>query len=389
MDDNRGQRRQNEPPVHGASNTRYHQSLHESAQQRRSFPNTQGERYRSATLNASPSGAARGMAGSAGYSGYYQEPSGTAFSATTMPQGAMSYHHSAADYGQPDSRQAQSFTGTYNPTAMMYNVPQGAGPQSAAVYDTSQQFPSRQPAGLQMMATDVAAPYFSSEPANNPAATAMQAQSTSSSTPQVYQQPGLQNYSASGMTAIGEMAAQSTPASDVRMDEEYPASGGLDQAYASYQSALKEIFQNIRNGVLATASESLLNVSDWLLSHVADLGLTSDDQNLHSDRIKLWNDFNHAWLGMFQRQKEMMEATQQTQRPQSLISQEGLEKMGKELVRLCDGIERHGLVDYQYGVWEEQIISILEECLDLFEPSEASGASGGEATAAASSSQRR
>jgi hypothetical protein len=30
--------------------------------------------------------------------------------------------------------------------------------------------------------------------------------------------------------------------------------------------------------------------------------------------------------------------------------------MGKDLVRLCDSIERHGLVDYQYGVWEEQII---------------------------------
>jgi hypothetical protein len=29
--------------------------------------------------------------------------------------------------------------------------------------------------------------------------------------------------------------------------------------------------------------------------------------------------------------------------------------MGEELVRLCDGIERHGLVDYQYGVWEDQI----------------------------------
>jgi hypothetical protein len=81
--------------------------------------------------------------------------------------------------------------------------------------------------------------------------------------------------------------------------------------------------------------------------------LTSDDQSLHSDRIKLWNDFNHAWLGMLQRQKEVMETSQ---RSQSLISHDGLEKMGKELVRLCDGIERHGLVDYQYGVWEEQII---------------------------------
>jgi hypothetical protein len=59
---------------------------------------------------------------------------------------------------------------------------------------------------------------------------------------------------------------------------------------------------------------------------------------------------------MLQRQKEMMESGQQLQRSQSLIPEEGLRKMGNELVRLCDGIERHGLVDYQYGVWEEQIV---------------------------------
>lgn len=39
-----------------------------------------------------------------------------------------------------------------------------------------------------------------------------------------------------------------------------------------------------------------------------------------------------------------------------MVSEEGLKKMGKELVRLCDGIERHGLVDYEYGVWEEAIV---------------------------------
>lgn len=44
------------------------------------------------------------------------------------------------------------------------------------------------------------------------------------------------------------------------------------------------------------------------------------------------------------------------QRPSGLITQENLEKMGSELVQLCDGIERHGLVDYQYGVWEERIM---------------------------------
>lgn len=85
-------------------------------------------------------------------------------------------------------------------------------------------------------------------------------------------------------------------------------------------------------------------------------GLCQDDPKLHQDRIKLWENFNHAWLALFQAQKATMQPGRFLQRSQSLVSEEGLEKMGKELIRLCDGIERHGLVDYHYGVWEERIL---------------------------------
>lgn len=71
----------------------------------------------------------------------------------------------------------------------------------------------------------------------------------------------------------------------------------------------------------------------------------------------MWQDFNHAWLSLFQKQKDMMESGVPLQRGQTLISEDGLRKMGKEIVRLCDGIDRHGLVDYEYGVWEEPIIA--------------------------------
>jgi len=83
-------------------------------------------------------------------------------------------------------------------------------------------------------------------------------------------------------------------------------------------------------------------------------GLTSDDANLHEERLTLWTNFNHAWLSLLQQQKDFMESGS---RSQGLISEEGLEKIGRDMVRLCDSIERHGLVDYQYGVWEEQIIA--------------------------------
>jgi hypothetical protein len=88
-----------------------------------------------------------------------------------------------------------------------------------------------------------------------------------------------------------------------------------------------------------------------------DAGLSLDDASLHADRIKLWNDFNHAWLALGHRQTGLMQPGQQLSRSQSLMSRQTIEKLGNELIKLCDGLERHGLVDYQYGVWEEQIVA--------------------------------
>lgn len=122
-------------------------------------------------------------------------------------------------------------------------------------------------------------------------------------------------------------------------------------------------------------------------------GLTVDDANLHAGRIKLWNDFNHAWLALGQRQKDLALSGAQVSRSQSLLSRDTIEKMGNELVRLCNGLERHGLVDYQYGVWEDEIMAgkiatyfsprlvanslhgvlsslVLIDCLDLYDADE-------------------
>ena len=72
----------------------------------------------------------------------------------------------------------------------------------------------------------------------------------------------------------------------------------------------------------------------------------------------MWDDFNHAWLSLLQAQKDLMKCQQQSEK-HNLISREGLKKVGAEIVRLCDAIEVYGLVDYQYGVWEERIIASM------------------------------
>ncbi|EXK26546.1 hypothetical protein FOMG_16871 [Fusarium oxysporum f. sp. melonis 26406] len=115
---------------------------------------------------------------------------------------------------------------------------------------------------------------------------------------------------------------------------------------------------------------------------VADLGMyytvyvIVEGNRRKPELTTLWNDFNHAWLGLGQRQIDVMTSSQQLWRTQNLVSEAMIKKMGNELIRLCDGIERHGLVDYQYGVWEDQITAVLGDCLDLYDASEEGSDSG-------------
>ncbi len=93
---------------------------------------------------------------------------------------------------------------------------------------------------------------------------------------------------------------------------------------------------------------------------MACVGLTKDDQALQAERLKMWSDFNTCWLAVLQKQKDntqaMIDSGQPLPLPQNLLQENFLERMARELIHWCDGLERHGLVDYQMGVWEEEIM---------------------------------
>ncbi|PHH80317.1 hypothetical protein CDD82_1845 [Ophiocordyceps australis] len=380
MDDPSRRRRQNEPPVQHQPSQRY--QLQIASPHSSSFSGTAPERYRPAPLsNTSPS-TPRSMGVAGGYSSYYQEPQST-FATPNMSAPNLSY---ANDYGSDTRSQGQSF-GSYNAGMMMYNVPQPN--TSTSVYDTQHFAQQRQQqAAIHMMAPDVASTYFGSETG---------AASTSGMQQQQQQQHASQNSGpassdypqhgaplnyAGGMPSVNAMhqhhqhqqshSAASTAAPDGQAHD-YHHDAALQQKWVNYQQQLGTVFHDIKIASLETASETLLGLSTWLLTQVADLGLVQDDATLHDERIKLWNDFNHAWLALGFQQKKLMESGQKLSRSQSLLSEDTIKKMGDEIIRLCDGIERHGLVDYQYGVWEEEIEQVLEDCLDLFEASRGHG----------------
>lgn len=88
--------------------------------------------------------------------------------------------------------------------------------------------------------------------------------------------------------------------------------------------------------------------------------LTVDDTTQEEIRSKLWDDFNNAWLALMHKQmtltKGLLEAGITLQQPQ-LMTAEVISKMCSDLIKLNDDfLEKHGLVNYQYGVLEDQII---------------------------------
>ncbi|RBR08338.1 uncharacterized protein FIESC28_10284 [Fusarium coffeatum] len=271
-------------------------------------------------------------------------------------------------------RQQQGIGGYGTASTMMYNVAQPN--LQNPVYD-AQHVSSRQPAALQMqmMTPTVASTNSRSETGNTAGPSLHQSTQSSSGSTNVYQRSNAMIYASNSMSSVGAMP-QATASVDVAMKDDHEYEEGALEKWVGYQRQLESIFQDIFNGSLQSASDTLLSVTIWLLSQVADLGLNLDDTNLHADRIQLWNDINHAWLGLGQQQIELMSPCQQLSRSQTLVSKAMIKKMGNELIRLCDGIERHGLVDYQYGVWEDQITAVLEDILDLYKTSEEASGNG-------------
>ena len=68
------------------------------------------------------------------------------------------------------------------------------------------------------------------------------------------------------------MADFAQPSGPDALEEQNPEATKFDQAYSQYQDALKRTFENSHAGRLVEAGASLLEISEWLLGHAAELG---------------------------------------------------------------------------------------------------------------------
>ncbi|KAL8723453.1 MAG: hypothetical protein Q9225_000284 [Loekoesia sp. 1 TL-2023] len=325
--------------------------------------------------------------------GGFGYPQSAQYSPAQMQSSSLQF---PPDYSQ-DQQRSQNFP-QYT-SQMVYNVPQQ--PQHRSSYEPVPQYHPRQSASLEVMSNQFGVPsyYHSGEPIGPSGHTSPDQQYASSEFHQniSYQTPGgsRQTIPTSYPTGMAEYPHSS--AQEVAEQPE-PESSAQDEGYDQYQEALRQVFENTSKGRLIEAAHSLLETSEWLLGHVKELGTIFDNRPLREERLKLWREFNICWLAVLQRQKDntqqMIDTGQPPSPPQSILQGSFLERMAEALVRLCDGVEKYGLVDYQMGVWEEEIMSseayglrmeilaltndsVLTQCLDLLEGGEAHAPEGG------------
>lgn len=344
------------------------------------------DRYGQAPLTApAPPTSAPGSRAGSSYGYAYGE--GQQFASSIQPSNVS---YGAQNYGGGQQQSPQRASQQYSPYGqnVMYGVAGAQGSASGSSYEPVEQYQQNRDSAIQVLSTGfgVAQPqYYESGPTSAPAS-ALATQSVPSQYPSLgYTTPqatvGRESltpaYSNAGMTDPHQPTAQAGYSQGGYSDQQ-SAGNEFDVFYNRYQTELKRTFEHVRDGRLGEAAQQLFMLSDWVLHYAETLGeipqwsgveraaelttgLVRDDENHYQQRLKLWEEFNTCWLSTLQKQKaaleDMVTTGQRPQPPRSLIDYEFLEKMGTQLVKHCDNMEKHGLVDYQMGVWEEEIIA--------------------------------
>ncbi|EXJ71910.1 uncharacterized protein A1O5_04411 [Cladophialophora psammophila CBS 110553] len=307
-----------------------------------------------------------------GYTGYgYQEPQyGSSHLQSSSPMQGVEMQYSPAYLSQasrqqqvqasPSQQQHQPFS-QYAASTMLPPV----GPQG--LYE-SIPFQQRQTA-LEVMTSQFAMPQYMQQSEH--------AGATLSSGPAQYltSQPEQSSYGHVAVTRppIGQSYAAGHVDFPVmeQAEPEAPAvlsgvQAALEQGLRDYHQQLRATFDAIIAGRVTAASEKLLALSRWLVNSVTALGLHHDDETRHAERIDFWRELNLCWEALGQKQKEITEEALRTKRqPVDVLSAEAVTSLVEELVSMCDQLEQYGLVDFEMGIWEEQIVRIFSVCLDL------------------------
>ncbi|ORX92589.1 hypothetical protein K493DRAFT_285628 [Basidiobolus meristosporus CBS 931.73] len=128
----------------------------------------------------------------------------------------------------------------------------------------------------------------------------------------------------------------------------------LTTSFDEIQSELKRALDHIEQGTVLKAFEILTSVTDAVVTNCDALGLTIDEPPYNAyDREGFWQGINHCWLYALSR-SSLAKSEEDQLRMQHLY------QLRDSVIAWCDVLERYGLVDYEMGFWEQDILEAIE-----------------------------
>jgi hypothetical protein len=128
----------------------------------------------------------------------------------------------------------------------------------------------------------------------------------------------------------------------------------LSASFEEIQTQLKQVLDRVEQGAILKAFELLSGITDAVVTNCETLGLTSDDPPYTMiDRDGFWQGLNQCWLFAL---SHCSLAKSEEER----LKEQHMYHLRDSVVSWCDILEHYGLVDYEMGFWEQDILEAIE-----------------------------
>ncbi|KAJ9056407.1 hypothetical protein DSO57_1033341 [Entomophthora muscae] len=131
--------------------------------------------------------------------------------------------------------------------------------------------------------------------------------------------------------------------------------------FDAIQIELKNCISYIKMGLVLDGFDILSKITDAVVNNCEMLGLTSSENPHNIDRLAFWKGLNHTWLFSISRIPVVHSDTQR-------LTLAHLVHLRSTIVSWGNTLMRYGLIDYELGLWEGQLLDGIDLALRLFNP---------------------
>ncbi|KAF8941951.1 hypothetical protein BGZ47_007022 [Haplosporangium gracile] len=131
---------------------------------------------------------------------------------------------------------------------------------------------------------------------------------------------------------------------------------GVTDELASIQEELQTVLEYVDHGMLLKSFDTLSRLTDIVVTNCETLGLASDGGGAVEQKAGFWTGLNNCWLFAFSRYGNARSDDQR-------IREHHLHRLHNNVKAWADALEKYGLVNYELGLWEQDILEAIEVCL--------------------------